>query len=401
MATKFLLHDSRYKSVTLKKHLIQYLILKGNSPISDIAKELVLSIPTVTKFIAELMEDNFILDLGKQETTGGRRPNIYGLNPKSGFFVGVDVQIKKISLATIDFCGNIIDEGYSIKYKIEDNQESFNKICETIHDYINQLDIDKEKVLQVGINICGRVNPKTGQSYSFFNYQDEPLSSKIEKEIGIPVTLENDSRAMMYGEFLSGVVKDEKNILFVNVNWGLGAGLIIDGKPYYGKSGFSGEIGHICAIDNEIICNCGKKGCLETEISGYAIERILKKHKEQGSTSILWPMIEDHGEFLLSDFVEAVTRGDVLAIDIVEEIGYTLGRWLAGLINLLNPELVILGGPLAETKDYLRLPVQSAIRKYSLNIVNSDTKLVSSELGERGSLIGACMLSRSRLLEMI
>ena len=401
MAAKFLFHDSRYKSVTLKKHLIQHLILAGNSPISDIAKELVLSIPTVTKFISELMEDNFILDLGKQETSGGRRPNIYGLNPKSGFFVGVDVQIKKISLATIDFCGNIIDEGYSIKYKTEDNQESFDKICETIHDYINQLNIDKEKVLQVGINICGRVNPKTGQSFSFFNFEDAALSSKIEKKIGIPVTLENDSRAMMYGEFLSGVVKDEKDILFVNVNWGLGAGLIIDGKPYYGKSGFSGEIGHICAIDNEIICNCGKKGCLETEISGYAIERALKKHKEQGSTSILWKMIEEHGEFLLSDFVAAVTKGDVLAIEIVEELGCTLGRWLAGLINLLNPEMVILGGPLAETKDYLRLPVQSAIRKYSLNIVNSDTQLVTSELGERGSLIGACMLSRSRLLEMI
>lgn len=247
----------------------------------------------------------------------------------------------------------------------------------------------------------GRVNPKTGFSYSFFHFDDKPLTEKIEKRIGIPVNLENDSRAMMYGEFLAGVVKNEKNILFININWGLGAGIIIDGKPYYGKSGFSGEIGHVCALDNEIICNCGKKGCLETEASGYAIERMLNERKAQGCTSILWDMMKEHGEFLLSDFVEAVLREDVLAIEIVEHIGLVLGRWVAGLINLLNPEMVILGGPLSATQDYLRLPVQSAIRKYSLNLVNQDTELVVSKLGIRGGLIGACMLSRSRLLGMI
>lgn len=304
-------------------------------------------------------------------------------------------------LATIDFCGNIIDEGHEERYNLEDTPEAFDHLCEIVQDYIQHLEIDASQVLQVGINLGGRVNPKTGFSYSFFHFDDKPLTEKIEKRIGIPVNLENDSRAMMYGEFLAGVVKNEKNILFININWGLGAGIIIDGKPYYGKSGFSGEIGHVCALDNEIICNCGKKGCLETEASGYAIERMLNERKAQGCTSILWDMMEEHGEFLLSDFVEAVLREDVLAIEIVEHIGFVLGRWVAGLINLLNPEMVILGGPLSATQDYLRLPVQSAIRKYSLNLVNQDTELVVSKLGIRGGLIGACMLSRSRLLGMI
>ena len=377
MATKFLLQDSRYKTTTLKKHLIQHLIISGSSSIADIAKELQLSIPTVTKFVSELMNDNYILDLGKQNTPGGRKPNIYGLNPNAGYFVGVDVEVKKVLLATIDFCGNVIDEGYVVRYNLEDTEEAFDRLCEIVQDYIHQLEIDTSKVLQVGINLGGRVNPKTGFSYSFFHFDDKPLTEKIEKRIGIPVNLENDSRAMMYGEFLAGVVKNEKNILFININWGLGAGIIIDGKPYYGKSGFSGEV------------------------SGYAIERMLHERKAQGCTSILWDMMEEHGEFLLSDFVEAVLREDVLAIEIVEHIGFVLGRWVAGLINLLNPEMVILGGPLSATQDYLRLPVQSAIRKYSLNLVNQDTQLVVSKLGIRGGLIGACMLSRSRLLGMI
>ena len=263
MATKFLLQDSRYKTTTLKKHLIQHLIISGSSSIADIAKELQLSIPTVTKFVSELMNDNYILDLGKQNTPGGRKPNIYGLNPNAGYFVGVDVEVKKVLLATIDFCGNVIDEGYVVRYNLEDTEEAFDRLCEIVQDYIHQLEIDTSKVLQVGINLGGRVNPKTGFSYSFFHFDDKPLTEKIEKRIGIPVNLENDSRAMMYGEFLAGVVKNEKNILFININWGLGAGIIIDGKPYYGKSGFSGEVGHVCALDNEIICNCGKKGCFD------------------------------------------------------------------------------------------------------------------------------------------
>lgn len=122
MATKFLLQDSRYKTTTLKKHLIQHLIISGSSSIADIAKELQLSIPTVTKFVSELMNDNYILDLGKQNTPGGRKPNIYGLNPNAGYFVGVDVEVKKVLLATIDFCGNVIDEGYVVRYNLEDTE---------------------------------------------------------------------------------------------------------------------------------------------------------------------------------------------------------------------------------------------------------------------------------------
>ena len=369
--------------------------------IADIAKELELSIPTVTKFVGELIREGYVKDLGKQNTSGGRRPNVYGLNPKSGYFVGMDVQRKKILLATIDFNGNIVSNDESYPYELANTPEALEQLIHILTDYISHLEIDSRKILQVGMNIGGRVNPNTGFSYSYFNFSEKPLTKVLEGRIGIPVSLENDSRAMMYGEFMAGCVKKEKDVLFINLNWGLGAGILIDGKPYYGKSGFSGQIGHICALDNEIICNCGKKGCLETEASGYAIERMLRERIAQGCTTIMSEKLEAHGEFLLSDFVDAVRKEDMLSIEIVEHIGFVLGRWIAGFINILNPEMVIIGGPLSETHEYLRLPIQSAIRKYSLNLVNHDTRLVVSQLGERGGLIGACLLSRSRLLDMI
>ena len=138
MATKFLLQDSRYKTTTLKKHLIQHLIISGSSSIADIAKELQLSIPTVTKFVSELMNDNYILDLGKQNTPGGRKPNIYGLNPNAGYFVGVDVEVKKVLLATIDFCGNVIDEGYVVRYNLEDTEEASKQSIEVLKELLQE-----------------------------------------------------------------------------------------------------------------------------------------------------------------------------------------------------------------------------------------------------------------------
>lgn len=401
MATRFPFQDGGGKNATFKKHLMQRLIKSGSASIADIAKELELSIPTVTKFVGELIREGYVKDLGKQNTSGGRRPNVYGLNPKSGYFVGMDVQRKKILLATIDFNGNIVSNDESYPYELANTPEALEQLIHILTEYISHLEIDSRRILQVGMNIGGRVNPNSGFSYSYFNFSEKPLTKVLEGRIGIPVSLENDSRAMMYGEFMAGCVKKEKDVLFINLNWGLGAGILIDGKPYYGKSGFSGQIGHICALDNEIICNCGKKGCLETEASGYAIERMLRERIAQGCTTIMSEKLEAHGEFLLSDFVDAVRKEDMLSIEIVEHIGFVLGRWIAGFINILNPEMVIIGGPLSETHEYLRLPIQSAIRKYSLNLVNHDTRLVVSQLGERGGLIGACLLSRSRLLDMI
>ena len=227
-----------------------------------------------------------------------------------------------------------------------------------------------------------------------------PLAEVPTQRIGYTVSSDNETRAMAYGEMVKGVVKEEKNIIFINLSWGLGAGLILNGDIYAGKSGFAGEFGHFNVFDNEVICHCGKRGCLETEVSGAALYRNLFASLKEGKRSILSKLI-DEGEqpLTLKDIVCATNREDVLCIELVEEIGQKLGRYLAGLINLLNPELVVVGGVLAETGDYLLQPVITAVRKYSLNLVNRDTAIVLSQLGTRCGVIGACLLARKKRLE--
>jgi predicted NBD/HSP70 family sugar kinase len=337
-----------------------------------------MSVPTVTKRVTDLLEEGFVSDFGKQNSNGGRRPNVYGVNPAAGYFVGVSVNHRKVMLATIDFNGRKAGEDQSVDYLLANTPESLDSLCDVINGYVDALPIDREKILQLGVSLSGRISAATSYSHSFFYFGERPLSQIIEEKTGVPVVLENDSRAMAYGEYMAGSVKGGKHILFINLNWGLGAGLILDGKLYYGKSGYSGEFGHICAFDNEVICGCGKKGCIETEASGFAMQRLLRERCRQGSASCLSEALAEKGEVSLSEFVDAVLKEDVLAIEIVEHMGLNLGRWLAGMINIFNPELVIIGGPLSLTQDYIRLPIKSAMKKYSLNLVNQDTGLLIS-----------------------
>ena len=214
------------------------------------------------------------------------------------------------------------------------------------------------------------------------------------------LTIDNDTRAMTYGEYMQGCVKGEKDIIFVNVSWGVGIGIIIDGKVYTGKSGFSGEFGHVNAYDNEIICHCGKKGCLETEASGSALHRILLERIQSGESSILSTRISgEEDPITLDEIITAVNKEDLLCIEIVEEIGQKLGKQIAGLINIFNPELVIIGGTVSLTGDYITQPIKTAVRKYSLNLVNKDSAIITSKLKDKAGIVGACMLARSRMFE--
>lgn len=387
------------KNALLKKRIITHYIYSGSSTITDLSKELDLSVPTVTKFISEMCDDGYINDYGKLETSGGRHPSLYGLNPESGYFIGVDIKKFAINIGLINFKGDMVDIKMNIPYRIENTSAALEELCKLIMNFIENTSVKKNKILNININISGRVNPESGHSFSQFNFYERPLAEVLTERLGYQVCIDNDTRAMTYGEYLQGCVKGEKNIIFVNVSWGLGIGIIIDGRVYTGKSGFSGEFGHINVFDNEILCHCGKKGCLETEASGSALHRILLERISKGENSILSNRLNSDPPLTLDEIITAVNKEDVLCIEIVEEIGQKLGKQIAGLINIFNPELVIIGGTLSLTGDYITQPIKTAVRKYSLNLVNKDSAIVTSKLKDKAGIIGACMLARSRMFE--
>ena len=388
------------KSAMTHKRIIAYYLNNSTSTIPELSKELNLSVPTIAKVIAEMCEDGYIVNCGKMDTGKGRSPVIYGLAPDSGYFVGVDLMSNGLNLGLMNFKGELVKLDMDVPYQYRNSQEGLDELCGHVTDFIEQLDIAKERILNVGVNIPGRVNPEMGHSFSRFNFEERPLVDLMAERIGCRVYIDNDTRAMTYGEMSKGVVKGEKDVIFVNLSWGIGCGLILNGELYTGKSGFSGEFGHFPSFDNEVLCHCGKRGCLETEISGMALHRnLLQSVKEGRQTLLAEQIMKDEASLTLDDIIDATLKEDLLCIELVEDIGQKLGRYLAGLINLLNPEMVIIGGSLARTGDSVLQPVKSAVRKYSLNMVNRDSAIVLSKLQDKAGVTGACLLARKSLFQ--
>jgi predicted NBD/HSP70 family sugar kinase len=385
----------------IQKGIIELCIKNGDCSIADFSKELSVSVPTVTKLVAELISDGYLTEKGKVGTSGGRRPNTFGLNPDAGYFVGVDVARQHIHIAIADFTGNLKFFIQDIAFVLEANADSFRTICKKIKEVVTGSDIPWNKVLGVGISLSGRVNPEKGFSLSYFVSDDIPLKDIFQRELGIPVNIENDSRAMTYGEYMSFSADSDPDMLFVNLSWGLGMGMILDGKLYYGKSGFSGEFGHTPMLENNIICRCGKIGCLETGASGSALTKWILNRLNEGRRSSLYNIYKENGDITLQNVLDAVEDEDVLAIEGIGAIGETLGRGIAGLINIFNPGLVVIGGRLIVGRDYLMLPIRTAINKYSLSKVSADTKIRFSRLGRSAGAIGDCLLSRTKHLNQL
>jgi len=399
-------NNDNSSGVALKNKILKGLIFKfldqtESASINEISKEINISVPKTTSLITELIEEGLISDYGKFESTGGRKANLYGLIGDAGFILGVDVKKYYINIGLLNFKKQLIHQKSRITFKLDNTAESLNQLIQIIQNFIKEVGIKKDKILSLGINLSGRINHTKGYSYTFFHFQEEPLSEIIQEKIGIKTYLENDSRAMAFGEFCNGEVNTEKNVLFVNLDYGIGLGILIDGKVYYGKSGFSGEFGHIPFFNNEIICHCGKKGCLETEASGNALLRKFKEKIKLGSTSSVLKKNKKVEDITLTDLILAAQNEDVLIIELLAELGENLGKGLAVLINIFNPELIIIGGTLSETGEYLKLPIKSSINKYSLSLVNADTELKLSKLGEKAGIIGACLLAKNKALSII
>lgn len=371
--------------------------MEGNSTIPDLSKDIHFSVPKVTSLVQQLIGEGLVRDYGKIDSTGGRKPNLYGIIPDSGYCIGVEVSQDHVNIGLTNMLCELVQVTERLPFILENTPVSLANLCTIITEFVAGLTIKKTTIRGIGINLSGRVNHLTGHSYSFFHFDERPLSAILENIVGIPVYLENDSRAMAYGEFCLGVVEKEKNVLFLNLGYGIAVGILLNGQLYYGKSGYAGEFGHMPLFDNELICHCGKKGCLETEASGWALIRMFHQKLLQGSTSVLSQETPSQTHLRLEDIVGAAQNDDVLAIELIARVGENLGRGLAALINVFNPELVVIGGSLAEAGDYLQLPIQTALNKYSLSRVSNDTELKRSILGERAGIIGACLLVRNRL----
>jgi predicted NBD/HSP70 family sugar kinase len=390
-----------HKDINLKRKIFSMMSEKTELTVNDIAEALNISTPKAGELLSVLVKEKLIRETGKRSTGPGRKASLYILRHDSCYFLGVEIKKYKINIGLMGFDKRVVKSKLDIPFLYQEAGESLKEIVQIINNFLAEIKIDRDKIAGVGISVAGRINVRTGEILTVYHFSDAPIKAILEKELEMPVYLDNDSRTIAYGEFHFGNRKREKEVLVMNLDYGMAIGIFVQGKPVYGASGYAGELSHIPLFNNEKICFCGKKGCLETEASGYALIEKITEAMKAGSNSILKRVLDKKKFLEIEDILHAVEKGDNLTLQTISTIAENLGRGLAITINIFNPELIIIGGGLSAIGEPLLLPLKTAIIHHSLNLVNNDTRIVLSNLHYRAGLLGCCLLVRDKILGLL
>lgn len=386
---------------SIRELLFEKAASDGGFTIPAIASITGLSSTSVSRYVEEMKDEGLLRELPSEAKEGrGRRAIRYALKDNSRYFVGVDVKNFGLNIGLMDFAGEMVRQKSVPEFDYHNSYENLEVVCDAILDFIiNDCKVNKEHIAGVRFCLGGRVDSESGMSATMYNFEDakeESLSKILSEKLGLETNIENDSKAMTYGEYFRCCKDKWQNMLMVNMGWGLGMGIVIDGKIYYGGKGFSGEIGHMYAYDNNLLCHCGKKGCIETEVSGRAIARKIEERIAQGEAAVLSKKVRAKEPLTPEDILRAIDLEDPLTIEIVSWTGTELGKHLAGIMNIFNPECIVIGGVISEVPPYYFIQqVALSIKQYSLRLISQNVPIIASSLKGDASVIGACLMERA------
>ncbi|SHN34509.1 ROK family protein (putative glucokinase) [Cyclobacterium lianum] len=389
------------KNYINKLKIVKELYTLGNNTANNICQLVGISLPTVNLLLADLLEENIVVKEGRGQSQGGRKPDLYGLAPNSFFILGIDLSRYGAKAAIYNTKNERVTKVKTVKVTLNNDPSTLDEIYDFSMEVIASSGIPEDRVIAVGISMPGLVDGAAGINHTHLKSGKKPLKDQLESKFQRKVFIENDARAKTLAEFRFGNNHGQKNVLGIFVDWGIGLGIIIDGKLYRGYSGFAGEFSHSPLFDaKEISCSCGKRGCLESVASGGAVVRLAKEAIHLDKDSILARLSEGKEENIdPSVVVDAATAGDQRAISILSDVGLDLGRGIAILIQLFNPELIILGGAIAEANQYITTPIQQALNIYSMAKLREKTAIELSQLGKEVGLRGAIAIVNEHIFE--
>lgn len=379
----------------------------GVFTIPEIVNRTGISITTVSKYVCGMLGSGVIEMKDTVKTGGrGRQAILYGMKETRRCILGVDVKNDQLIMLMMDTLGRRVRSEVFSDFEYQNTSDCLEKVCHLTEKFISDtLSAEGGEVVQMCLILGGRVNAEAGTSASCFNVEelgDTTLALYLEERFGFGVRVENDTKAMAYGEYLRYKDKGVSDLLYINVGWGLGMGIILEDKLHYGKDGYSGELGHIQAYDNDVLCHCGKVGCLETEVSGRAIRRKILEQVSEGRSSVLAGKVRRGEQIGMNDILEAARKEDPLCVDLISRAGTELGRHISSLINIFNPEVIIIGGALSRAAAYyFLLPIRASVRKYSLKLMSRDVIIESSTMGDDAGAYGACLIAKKKHFERI
>ena len=372
-------------------------VIRDNGSLSraDVAKITGLTPASVTNITKMLIEDEYLVECKVGQSSGGRPPIMLELNPNARCVIGISIGVGMIDVVITNLSAEII-----LKKSIEINEERydydfvFKELVKLINEVIECSKIEKEKILGAGVALHGIVNARTGMSiYSpYYGWKEINIKEALENELNLGVYVDNDVRAMALGESWFGITKDISNFVTLNISNGIGAGIIINNKPYYGVDFSAGEIGHIVVEGDGDKCNCGNYGCLETVASNNIITKKAIKLIKQGTNSVLKELKADINQLTIEDISEAAKLEDELAISIIKEAARYIGIAITNLINILNPTSIVVVGEIFENTFYAIETLNEIVKNRGMKLSSENVRIIKSMLGRDAAVVGATTL---------
>lgn len=382
------LSGSEMKKYRLKKSILRILYKEGSCSAPELSKKLGVSMPTALLFLNDLIDERQVVSLGTGQSTGGRKPSLYGLFDKTNFVISCDMGRYAAKMAIFNSRNEHLTSLITIDTHIDD-PELVDKLYEAAHSLMLDYKINPDKVIGFGVDMPGLVDANTGINYTIKETKNQPVRELLREKFDMLVYVDNDARMQAYGEYIFGKARDTRNAVIINWSWGLGLGMILDGRLYGGTTGFAGEFSHIQMEEGGELCICGKRGCLETAASSIAILRLAREGIREGKVSQLTRQFDKDPSQMTPEHVIAAARsGDEFSISVLSKTGMMFGKGLSYLIQLLNPEIIVLGGPVAKANQFILTPIQQSLNRYCLEQILQNTTIVTSEIDEQSGLLG-------------
>jgi len=340
----------------------------------------------VSQRVDSLISDDYVVEAGEARSTGGRPAVTLAFNRDRGVVLSADVGVTHSRFAICDLDASPLAEE-TVDLAVSDGPDHVLSIAEKSFDALMIKDgREASEIVGVGLGVPGPVEFTEGRAVHppiMFGWHDYPIRDRLSARYAAPVLVDNDVNIMALGEHWT-LDQPADDLLFVKVGTGIGSGLILGGHLHRGARGAAGDIGHIQAGATDVVCRCGNTGCLEASAGGGALATQLS---ELG-----------YGTTNSRDVVNLVAKGNREALQILRDAGRLIGEALSSVVNLLNPELIVIGGDLAQTGQTLVAGIREVVYQRSLPLSTADLRIQESSLGDRAGVIGAAALVLDHVL---
>jgi len=378
-------------TISLKDSVLRLIWREHQISRAEISRQLNLSRSTVTEIIKELLPTGFIEEVGIGESSGGRKPILLQFQDDAKVIFGIDIGASHVSVAMTNLRGKLLlwkEEDYTVT---EDPEGTYNLIDKLCKECLSTLKYGTNMLLSIGVSVPSPVDPIHPEYLSetiIPAWHGKSGLERLREKYGVPVYLDNDANLGALAEHWWGAGKHVNDLIYIKISNGVGAGYILGGKLYRGAKGVAGEMSHMPIDPNGRLCGCGLRGCLATVLSAWALKERVKVLSNLYPDSIL-----ANSDPSINDIENAALKNDSLAIQIVSEATNYLAIAITSLVNLMNPDLIILGGSLSRLGDLVINPIQERINSTALVKDLSRTRLRKSELEPKGIAIGAATLA--------